>query len=183
MPQHPDFEKLGNESFLPVRVLTDPSGAEVFVKGYGEPQADWVPLGRSPIETRGTIGAFRWRVIKPGFETFEGSGQAQNMLGEVRFALAPQGSTPEGMVRVPGGAVSGIGQLPAFFIDKYEVTNKAFKRFVDAGGYRDGAILAVIDDEPRPHCLVGGVSCGVPRRDRPPRALDLGARHVPGGPG
>ena len=40
------------------------------------------------------------------------------------------------MVRVPGGAVSGIGQLPAFFIDKYEVTNKAFKRFVDAGGYR-----------------------------------------------
>ena len=57
-------------------------------------------------------------------------------MGEVRFALLPHGSTPDGMVRVPGGAVSGIGQLPAFFIDKYEVTNKAFKRFVDAGGYR-----------------------------------------------
>ncbi len=133
---NPDFVKLRSELFLPARVLTEPSGAEVFVKGYDEPLADWVPLGRSPIETRGTIGAFRWRVTKPGFETFEGSGQAQNLMGEVRFALLPHGSTPDGMVRVPGGAVSGIGQLPAFFIDKYEVTNKAFKRFVDAGGYR-----------------------------------------------
>ncbi len=46
-----------------------------------------------------------------------------------------------------------------------------------------GAILAAIDDDPRPHCLVGGGSCGVPRHDRPPRALNLGTRHVPGGPG
>ena len=44
--------------------------------------------------------------------------------------------------------------MPEFFIDKYEVTNKAFKRFVDAGGYRERAILAAIDDDRRPHCLV-----------------------------
>jgi formylglycine-generating enzyme required for sulfatase activity len=25
--------------------------------------------------------------------------------------------------------------LPAFFMDRYEVTNREFKRFVDAGGY------------------------------------------------
>ena len=40
------------------------------------------------------------------------------------------------MVRVPGGE-TGSGQLPDFFIDKYEVTNKRFKEFVNAGGYRD----------------------------------------------
>ena len=49
------------------------------------------------------------------------------------------------MVRVPGTNFAmdmpGIELPPAklddYFIDRYEVTNKEFKRFVDAGGYRD----------------------------------------------
>jgi dienelactone hydrolase len=44
------------------------------------------------------------------------------------------------MVAVPGGiatvAAGDSIRIPAFFIDRYEVTNKHFKRFVDAGGYR-----------------------------------------------
>ena len=31
-------------------------------------------------------------MTKPGFETFEGSGQAQNVMGDVRFTLAPHGN-------------------------------------------------------------------------------------------
>ena len=44
------------------------------------------------------------------------------------------------MLYVTGGPFhqgTAAGQLPDFWIDKYEVTNREFKRFVDAGGYRD----------------------------------------------
>ena len=39
------------------------------------------------------------------------------------------------MVRVQG-AQTGRGKLEDFFIDRYEVTNRQFKDFIDAGGYR-----------------------------------------------
>ena len=172
---HPDVIALGHELFLPVRVLTEPSDAEVSIKGYGEPSADWVPLGRSPVETRGTIGAFRWRITKPGFETFEGSGQAQNVIGDIRFTLAPVGTTPEGMVRVPGGAVAGIGRLPDFFIDKFEVTNQAFKRFVDAGGYRKAQYWPELIAAGRPVSWDGAVAQFRDTTGRPgPATWELG---------
>jgi dienelactone hydrolase len=135
--RHPDVARARRDLFFPLRVDTVPSGARVEVKGYGEPDAPWIALGSSPVETEGTIGAFRWRVAREGFETFEGTGIAQNPLGEIGFTLAAAGTSPPGMVPVPGGAVAGVGQLPDFFVDRYEVTNKAFKAFVDAGGYRD----------------------------------------------
>jgi eukaryotic-like serine/threonine-protein kinase len=50
--------------------------------------------------------------------------------------LDPVGKIPQGMVRVPGRGTP-VGPLPDFFIDKYEVTNKKYKEFVSAGGYRD----------------------------------------------
>ncbi|MCI0435905.1 MAG: protein kinase, partial [Gemmatimonadetes bacterium] len=98
---HPDVVKLRNEMFVPLTVQTEPAGADVYLKGYGEPDAEWVHLGRSPLETHGTLGAFRWRLTKAGYETFEGTGMAPNPIGDIRFALTPDGSTPRGMVRVP----------------------------------------------------------------------------------
>src|SRR5439155_2762028 len=54
--------------------------------------------------------------------------------------LSPEGSLPEGMVKVSAGAVATADgravQLPEFFVDTYEVTNRAFKGFVAGGGYR-----------------------------------------------
>jgi dienelactone hydrolase len=46
------------------------------------------------------------------------------------------GSIPRDMVRVMGAEMP-IGKLGDFFIDKYEVTNKRYKEFVNAGGYRN----------------------------------------------
>jgi hypothetical protein len=40
------------------------------------------------------------------------------------------------MVRVEA-TKTPVGTLPGFFIDRYEVTNRQYKAFVDAGGYRD----------------------------------------------
>ena len=44
------------------------------------------------------------------------------------------------MVFVPGGRSIGVAPpvtLPDFWLDQLEVTNAAFKQFVDAGGYRE----------------------------------------------
>jgi eukaryotic-like serine/threonine-protein kinase len=40
------------------------------------------------------------------------------------------------MVRIPGFTYNSIDYAD-FYMDRYEVTNRAFKEFVDAGGYRD----------------------------------------------
>jgi formylglycine-generating enzyme required for sulfatase activity len=50
------------------------------------------------------------------------------------------------MVRVPGGEIElqfpgmekavSIVDIPDYWMDRYEVTNREFKQFVDAGGYR-----------------------------------------------
>jgi cephalosporin-C deacetylase-like acetyl esterase len=50
--------------------------------------------------------------------------------------LDEKGSIPEGMVRV-AGAQTPFGKLNDFYIDRYEVTNKQYKEFVDKGGYRN----------------------------------------------
>jgi formylglycine-generating enzyme required for sulfatase activity len=60
-------------------------------------------------------------------------------LGAIRLLRA--GSVPSGMVAVPRTAVwagpAGALPYPEYFIDRYEVTNRDYQRFVDAGGYRD----------------------------------------------
>ncbi len=73
--------------------------------------------------------------------------------GDISRKLDATNTIPAGVVRVPGWQVEGSGRFPDFFIDKYEVTNRRFKEFVDAGGYqnsrywkdqfiRDGKVLA-----------------------------------------
>ena len=50
--------------------------------------------------------------------------------------LDKKGSVPAGMVRVPA-TDAPVGKLEDFFIGRYEVTNREYKAFVDAGGYRN----------------------------------------------
>ena len=116
--------------------MSEPIGAEVYFKDYPDVDGPWQLVGRVPIkDARVPLGELRWRLVKDGFETTEGS----SPLGPV-ITLRPAGEAPPAMVYVRGG-VSRDGtttiQLPAFWMDKYEVTNREFRRFVDAGGYRD----------------------------------------------
>jgi pimeloyl-ACP methyl ester carboxylesterase len=53
--------------------------------------------------------------------------------------LHPDGTVPPGMVWVrpaPATQIQPSISLPGFWLDRYEVTNRQFKEFVDAGGYR-----------------------------------------------
>jgi pimeloyl-ACP methyl ester carboxylesterase len=60
--------------------------------------------------------------------------------------LADAATSPPGMVMVPDMPATiptvgdgGFTRIPAFFIDRFEVTNKAYKEFVDAGAYSEPA--------------------------------------------
>jgi eukaryotic-like serine/threonine-protein kinase len=136
----PQFVKARAAFLYPVTIRTEPPGADVYMKGYTEVDRAWEYIGRSPIDMRGPMGYFRWRASKTGFETFEGAGGAAfHGLLERTIALKPAGTVPEGMVFVPGDPIRVADEtvrLPDFFLDKFEVTNRAYKRFVDAGGYR-----------------------------------------------
>jgi predicted esterase len=146
----PEFEKMLNRITLPISVTTEPAGAEVRVKGYATPDAPWEAIGVTPIAVRVPYAMMRWRITKPGYEAFEGaplSGSAFQALAE-GFILDSLGARPPGTVRIPGGRLSalpaarGRDLLPVvdvgpFFLDRFEVTNRQFRDFVDAGGYRD----------------------------------------------
>jgi dienelactone hydrolase len=78
----------------------------------------------------------RCRITKEGFESAEVA-----LAGTLsNFRLHPPGAQP-GMVFVPRGTYTGltIREAPVedFWLDKFEVTNRQFKEFVDRGGYRN----------------------------------------------
>ena len=116
--------------------MNEPAGAEVYFKDYTDVDGAWVLVGRVPITgARFPQGELRWRLVKDGFDTVEGA----SAIGPV-ITLRRTGEAPAGMVYVRGGRSNEdtqTVQLPDFWMDRYEVTNREFKRFVDAGGYRD----------------------------------------------
>jgi len=149
-PSDPILAKLWPEMSRLFDVETIPAGADVYVKDYTSPDAPWTHLGQSPLSrVRLPLAFFRWRITKDGFVSLEAaaSGNARFALnwfrpiGSVRFTLDRPEAIPAEMVRVQGGTVEMDRRLPPvelpdYFIDKYEVTNKQFKQFIDAGGYR-----------------------------------------------
>jgi len=177
-----------SEVSLEVDVQTDPAGANVFVKEYGHPEDEWTFVGVSPVENlRLPIGFFRWKLEKEEYETvlaaasswspaFAVGGEPGDMVPyEIFRNLDPQGSIPAGMVRVQSTRTP-VGEISDFFVDRYEVTNREYKEFVDAGGYRspeyweypivaDGveltseeAMRVLVDpsDQPGPSTWMGG---------------------------
>jgi predicted esterase len=146
----PELAKLLDRITLPVAVNTEPAGAEVWVKGYGTPDARWERLGVTPLSLRIPYAMMRWMITREGYEPFIGAPFSGPAIGALRrgLVLDSVGARPRGTVRVPGGelkslpGVRAVGELPAvmvpsFFLDQYEVTNRQFQEFVNAGGYRN----------------------------------------------
>src|SRR5262249_54379475 len=98
---------------------------------------DWIPLGVTPLSSvKVPFGSLRWQLTKAGYEPLEVAG-AGHEIGT--FTLAPVATAGRQMVSVPRGGVeldTGSTDVPDYWIDKFEVTNREFRQFVDAGGYR-----------------------------------------------
>jgi serine/threonine protein kinase/dienelactone hydrolase len=127
-----------------VNVNSNPPGARVSWKSYAAVNSDWKYLGLTPIQKIRIPGIFcRLKFEKEGYRTVH---LATPAAESISTRLDKDADIPSEMVRVPGGKpqvrLACLDQLQAeeitdFLIDEYEVTNKAFKGFVNSGGYRD----------------------------------------------
>jgi dienelactone hydrolase len=137
LPDDPHLRQLWLAVSVGTDIITEPVGADAAFTSYGKTSQDWVPLGRTPLaRVRVPRTIIRLRISKEGFETVDGSAS----LPYRRYQLEPAGTVPAGMLHVPGGRdaqrFGDIGQIDDYWIDRYEITNRQFKLFVDAGGYR-----------------------------------------------
>ena len=141
LPEDRGLQQLWRDVTAPITIRTTPPGAAVDWRDYSAADdSPWESVGSSPIAGVRVPNAYlRWRISKEGFDAVEAAFSTWT-TSAIQFQLDPQGSTPPGMVRVPGGPYR-YGPAPAvevedYWLDKYEVTNREFKEFVDAGAYR-----------------------------------------------
>jgi len=133
-------------------IESEPAGAEVFYRPYGRADEPWRSLGKTPVdEVRVPRGLQHWKAELAGFDTAEDVGPGPFWPPDFLFKLVPTGQAPPGMVRIVSSAepfqlfLPGLDHLPAvdlpdYWIDQREVTNREFKRFVADGGYRRQAL-------------------------------------------
>ncbi len=144
-PADPRVARLWEDVSMEFGIESDPPGADVEIKEYLAPENEWIRLGRTPLTKARVPRSFtlRWRLSRAGFGVMYYSPGL--FADPIRFTLDPEVSVPEGMVRVPGATVQGLtgpdsrprpARLGQYFLDRYEVTNRQFKQFMDAGGYR-----------------------------------------------
>jgi eukaryotic-like serine/threonine-protein kinase len=133
----------------PAVIDSEPPGANVFYRPYNRGDAPWRPLGKTPIA--GAVvprGLLQWKSELAGHEIAEDVGPGPfDSTADIRFELFPPDRVPAGMVRIasrdrqfqvgmPTLEHLSAVQLPDYWIDRYEVRNRAYKRFMDDGGYR-----------------------------------------------
>ena len=145
IPKNPELAECFSICSLKININTEPSGANIYIKEYKTPNDEWEYLGVSPLENiRLPVGVFRWKIEKLGHETVLLASSSWDAHPEdavlipnhLSIVLDEEGIIPPGMVRVTG-AETIVGKLDDFYIDRYEVTNRQYKDFVDSGGYRN----------------------------------------------
>jgi formylglycine-generating enzyme required for sulfatase activity/tRNA A-37 threonylcarbamoyl transferase component Bud32 len=135
-----------------LRIVTVPPGAHVSVQRLGSPDTTWTSVGVTPLDSlpmpklAGEMG-YRMRIERAGYERVDVLAALFTDLRRIgggtpldTMYLDPVGGAPVDMARIRGFTVTEQGRRITagdYYIGKHEVTNREFKRFVDAGGYRD----------------------------------------------
>lgn len=130
-----------------VDVASTPTGAAVAFRAYHADarERDWIDLGTAPLaKIRAPRGVLEWRASLPGkvphvlvVTTFKD--------GHIAFSLSAPDDKHAGMVPVREGEMSIGGmtglkvaqrvKLAPYWIDRTEVSNREYARFMQAGGY------------------------------------------------
>lgn len=161
-PRDPVLRELEPSFSAKVTLDTAPDGARVFHRPYDGGEKDWRFIGETPLKDVAVpIGVGLWRIEKegrdsallalrnPGLQLGNAPDADIRLLAEgvdLTIPLADAATSPEGMVLVPAipAVIPAVGEgrvkVPAFFIDRFEVRNRDYKEFVDAGGYTEGSL-------------------------------------------
>jgi eukaryotic-like serine/threonine-protein kinase len=158
LTKDPTLEKLWMRATGEASIESLPSGCDVSIRLYRTTNPnDWKSLGKTPLKIRVPKDYYFWRIAKPGFATlsfidgppFEGVRAKETVVAwksgqRKTLKLFPEASVPPEMV-VVSGSQTGLGwpledaprvKLDDYLIDRHEVTNEEYKKFVDAGGYQ-----------------------------------------------
>ncbi len=150
VPDDPQLQRLAPMFARDIAVTSDPPGANVSVKYYGTPDADWTAMGVTPLDTVSWPKGFtRIRLEHDGVRSAEDLIWNHDYIGTAwHYDMTAPDQAPPEMEWVPAGKFAlhmpGLDHLDAepmagFFMDRDPVTNAEYKRFVDAGGYADPA--------------------------------------------
>ncbi|MGB2625869.1 MAG: bifunctional serine/threonine-protein kinase/formylglycine-generating enzyme family protein [Candidatus Acidiferrum sp.] len=142
LPDDPQLAQIAEQDTTHVSVTSSPVGATVEIQDYLSPDGSWYRLGATPLtNVQIPTGYFRWKVSKAGV----GESVAAPMTEEtMQFALDSTVAAPQGMSWVGGGPwadmiafVGWVGpyDVPPYYIDRFEVTNRQYQEFVDKSGY------------------------------------------------
>jgi dienelactone hydrolase len=156
IPKNKEFLKLDSAYSSYQSIYTDPPGAEVYFKAYNDTTENWRYLGITPVDSvkLPILTVLKYKVVKQGYDTVFA---VQPTVWNFYRKLFTAGTTPDGMVsasaclinyhwQVPAGVIPSILDISGllandstgdYFIDKFEVTNAQFKRFITAGGYQN----------------------------------------------
>jgi hypothetical protein len=145
---------------IQIAIPSTPAGATVYRRPYDDPDAEWQELGETPIYDVAIPRGFSLiRLEKQGYDSvlrvvgmMPIDGMAKHLaavedptgtdyvIPAVDIVLDPgDGLVPTNEVRVPGTRTLIEGepvQLAEFRIGRYEVTNREYREFVNAGGYK-----------------------------------------------
>jgi eukaryotic-like serine/threonine-protein kinase len=142
LPGDVQLQQIAGQNLQTVAITSEPAGAQVEVQDYLTPNAGWQSLGTTPLAAaRIPAGYFHWRVSKAGVGQMD---VARKTDARMTFPLASAQRAPDGMVFSPGGSwrtysafIGWVGPyvLPPYYVDRYEVTNREYQKFVDSGAY------------------------------------------------
>jgi len=140
IPKDSALRRLLSEVSTGLTILSDPPGADIYWEEYSDTTSGWAKIGQTPVDSlQLPVYSFhRYRIEMAGYETVYGAAWAH--MDTLTRKLLKQGEIPPGMVYVDGywDELKNTWEKDlGFFLDKYEVTNRQYKEFVDHSGYRN----------------------------------------------
>jgi hypothetical protein len=131
-----------------ISLQTQPEGAMVFWKEYDQPSMPWEEIGKTQFkDAKVPLGYKRYKIEKEGFQTIILTNFALASFNNF-LKLDSTGLLPQNMVRIPAQSKPmyliglekyldgyNMKRVGEFLVDRFEVTNKEYKQFIDANGY------------------------------------------------
>jgi formylglycine-generating enzyme required for sulfatase activity/dienelactone hydrolase len=143
-PQVPDSvrEAIFVSVSAPGTILSTPSGASVSWRPYDRPDVDLEVVGTTPLEWQAPRARVVFQVELEGYV----SRAAAARRGSASVRLRAENAVQADALHIPGQPLSPAmvearlandmpAELGEYLIDRFEVTNRQYKEFVDAGAY------------------------------------------------